>query len=102
MIANNPDELRSDRRGACQIVADRGPDVLGKQKTPDLRTITHRMSWFYRNLQKVTPKESLVGRFWVTFDTKTARSCDKPGHRSHHSQDFGKHNVFDGPGAQTS
>ena len=28
----NPDELRSDRRGACQIVADRGPDLSGKQK----------------------------------------------------------------------
>ena len=27
-----PDELRSDRRGACQIVADRGPDLLEKQK----------------------------------------------------------------------
>ena len=65
-----PDELRSDRRGACQIVADRGPDLLGKQKTPDLRTITLRMSWFYRNLQKVTPKGSLLDHFWVTFDNQ--------------------------------
>ena len=31
-----PDELRSDRRGACQIVADRGPDFLGKQKNTRL------------------------------------------------------------------
>ena len=32
----NLDELRSDRRGACQIVADRGPDLLGKQKNSRL------------------------------------------------------------------
>ena len=32
----NPDELRSDRRGACQIVADRRPELLGKQKNTRL------------------------------------------------------------------
>ena len=31
-----PDELRSDRCGACQIVADRGPDLLGKQTSTRL------------------------------------------------------------------
>ena len=35
-MKRNPDELRSDRRGACQIVADRGPDFLGKQKNTQL------------------------------------------------------------------
>ena len=64
----NPDELRSDRRGACQIVADRGPDLLGKQRDTDLRTITLRMSWFYRRLSKVAPTGTLFGHFWVIFD----------------------------------
>jgi len=28
---------------------------------------------------------------------KTPQAHDKPGHRSHHAQDTGKHDVFDGP-----
>ena len=32
LLFSYPDELRSDRRGACRIVAGRGPDLLGKQE----------------------------------------------------------------------
>lgn len=71
------------------------------KKTLDLRTIMLRMSWFCRNLQKVTPKESLLAPFWVTLIIKTALSCNKPSYWSHHAQDSRKNIVFIGPGAQT-
>ena len=54
-------------------------------------------------LQKTVKKSHRKKAFWDTFGslwmTKTARSRDKLGHRSHHAQGLGKHAVFDGPGA---
>ena len=53
-------------------------------------------------LQKLAKSNTEREPFGVVLITKTARSCDKCGHRSYHSQQLGKQSVFDGPGAQTS
>ena len=63
-MAINPDELRSDRRGACQIVADRGPDVSGKQK--NTRLANHHAQDVVV-LQKIVKKSHRKGAFGHSF-----------------------------------
>ena len=67
MFFSYPDELRSDRRGACQIVADRGPDLLGKQKNTRLANHHAQDVVVLRKLAKNNtekePFETLLGHF---------------------------------------
>ena len=63
VIGINPDELRSDRRGACQIVADRGPDLLGKQKNTRLANHHAQDVVVLRKLAKSNTESEPFGTF---------------------------------------
>ena len=73
--------------------ADRGSDPLEND------TKNKENETFEPTRQKVQQK----GALWIIFGTilmaKTAQARDKTGLWSHHAQDTGKHDVFEGPGA---
>ena len=71
--------------------ADRGSDPL------ENHTKSKENETFEPTRQKVQQKGALWDIFGTILMAKTAQARDKPGHRSHHAQDTGKHDVFDGP-----
>ena len=72
--------------------ADRGSDPLENY------TKSKENETFEQTRQTVQQK----GALWVIFGSilmaKTAQTRDKTGLWSHHAQDTGKHDVFEGPG----
>ena len=75
--------------------ADRGSDPL------ENHTKSKENETFEPTRQKVQQK----GALWVIFGTilmaKTAQARDKTGLWSHNAPDSRKHDVFEGPGAET-
>ncbi len=73
--------------------ADRGSDPL------ENHTKSKENATFEPTHQKVQQKEGLCNTFGTILMAKTAQARDKTGLWSHHAQDTGKHDVFDGPRA---
>ena len=51
--------------------------------------------------QTVSSKANPSTPFGTILAVKTVQACDKPAHRSYQAPGIGKHNVFEGPGAET-
>ena len=59
------------------------------------------MAWEVIEHQTVSSKANPSTPFGAILAVKTVQARDKPAHRSHQAPGMGKHDVFEGPGAET-
>ena len=83
----------------CAVRADRGSDLQDTTKSTKQTRLTKHHAQDATKMRRSDIQRNPLDMFATLRTPKTAQSCDKLAHPSHHNPDLGKHNDSEGEGA---